>query len=195
MGYRKYKAKPPEQNRSAVDIATPIKLVVQNGATASFAFPCWYQEVERPLRAHLHSKDKHDHCGWPTPDHHDHSCQLWIPEEGHCVHGMQECAPHCKHYIDYSKVTPIHLLSDYEGYEGAFVAWTGNHEGIEATAYIDPDEDWVVRVNVDVQDPNALDAKQEYKMTVFVGSDMEDGIYKRRDIVAPAKLVILPSAY
>ena len=195
MAYRKLEHRKPKPQRSAVDIATPIDLFVHNGGTANFAFPCWYQEIKHPLPAHLHDRKLHDHHGWPRPDHPDHICQLWIPEAGQCVHGFRECHPHCRHYIDYSKVIPIHLLSEYEGYESAFVAWTGEHEGIVATAYIDPDEDWVVRVNIDCKDPNALDEPKKYRFTVFVGSDMVDDSYTRRDIVALAELTVLPSAY
>lgn len=195
MAYRKHEHRKPRAQRSAVDITTPVKLYVNNGATASFAFPCWYQEIKPPVPARLHDRHLHDHQGWPSPNHHDHICQLWIPEKGHCVHGMQECHPHCRHYIDYSRVTPIHLLSDYEGYDGAFVAWAGEHEGIEANAYIDPDEDWVVRVNIDCKDPKAIDEPQEHKLTVFIGSDMVNGSYTRRDPIIVAKLIVYPSAY
>ena len=195
MGYRTTDHKPPRPQRSAVDIATPVKWVVNNGTIAAFAFPCWYQEIKPPVPARLHDRKMHDHMGWPKPDHPDHICQLWIPEEGHCVHGFQECHPHCKHYINYKNVSPIHLLSDYEGYDGAFVAWAGEHEGITATAYIDPDEDWVVRVVVDCKDPNAIEEPQTYKLTVFVGSVNGQGVYERRDIVALTELTVLPSAY
>jgi len=195
MGYRKLEHKRHEPRRTAVNIATPIKLFIHNGETATFAFPCWYQEVKPPIPARLHNHYLHDHHGWPNPSHPDHSCQLWIPEVGGCIHGFKECSPHCRHYIDYSRVLPIHLLSEYEGYEGAFVSWIGEHEGIVATARIDEDEDWVVKVDVDCKDPNALEEPQRYKFTAFVGSDKDGNVYNRRDIVALAELIVLPSAY
>ena len=195
MSYRIHDRKPPKPQRSVVDITTPMRAFVHNGCTTDLAIPCWYQEIRKPVRARLHDKHLHDHQGWPSPMHHGHSCQLWVPEDGSCVHGVRECHPHCRHYIDYSKVIPIHLSSEYEGYEGAFVSWVGSHEGITATASIDDKEDWVVKVHVDCQDPNALEEPKKYKFTVFVGSDEVGGKYTRRAIVALVELTVLPSAY
>ena len=56
--------------------------------------------------------------------------------------------------------------------------------------------DWVVRVHVDCLDPAALEEPQKYKFTVFVNNeDDEDRKMYRRDIVALAELIVLPSAY
>ena len=203
MAYRLREHRHHEPRRTAVDIATPIKLYVHNGTVANFAFPCWYQEIHPPIPANLHDRKLHDHHGWPNPSHPDHICQLWIPEQGHCIHGMQECHPHCRHYIDYKRVFPIHLTSEYEGYDSADVAWVDKPDGISAEAYIDPVEDWVVRLHVECMDPNALEEPQHYKLTVFVNSPGESTSAKsvwhpstsRRDIVALAELVVLPSAY
>ena len=195
MSYRELKHPKPVPRRSAVDIATPVKLWVHNGTSAEFAFPCWYQEIHRPVPARLHDRHLHDHHGWPNPRHPDHSCQLWIPEKGLCVHGYRECHPHCKYYIDYKRVFPIHLLSEEEGYSSAAVKWLDEHEGINVNAWIDPIEDWVVRVSVDCQDPKAIEEPQKYRMTTFVMSEEQDGLAARRDIVALAELIVLPSAY
>lgn len=197
MAYRLHEHKKPEQRRTAVDIATPIKLYVHNGTSANFAFPCWYQEVLPPVPAKLHNRSLHDYHGWPNPRHPDHSCQLWIPDRPHhCVHGFKECSPFCKHYIDYKRVVPIHLTSDYEGYTGSEVAWVDKPEGITISSSIDDVEDWVVRVHVDCLDPAALEEPQKYKFTVFVNNeDDEDRKMYRRDIVALAELIVLPSAY
>lgn len=189
MAYRTFKPHRPKPQRSIVDIATPVRFYIHNGTMNDFALPCWYQEIYPPIPARVHNRMLHDHHGWPGPRHPDHSCQLWIPEAGHCIHGMQECHPHCKHYINYSNVFPIHLSSEYEGYTGVSVAWVEEPEGISINAYIDPVEDWVVRIDVDCMDPNAIEEPQVYKFTVFVNKA------NRRDIVALAELIVLPSAY
>lgn len=215
MGYRIHEHKKPEPRRTAVDTATPLKLYIHNGTVSNFAFPCWYQEIYPPIPAKLHDRHLHDHQGWPSWQHPDHICQLWIPEKGHCIHGMQECHPHCRHYIDFKKIKPIHLLSDYEGYDNAYVRWVDEPEGIECSAYIDPVEDWVVRLHVDCQDENATYDPQVYKGTLFIGASPKSsdqqinsskGLIKgseesynnnnnyRTDIVALFELIVLPSA-
>lgn len=187
MTYRTDIPKRPEPQRTTVDITTPMRIFVHNGTLATFAFPCWYQEVHPPIPAHLHDRHLHDYHGWPNPRHPDHICQLWIPNRG-CMHG-RECSPKCERYIDYSKVVPIHLLSEYEGYTGAEVAWVEKPDGVDATAEIDQDEDWVVKLVVDAHDEDALEEPKTYKLTVFVNAP------DRRDIVVLAELVVLPSAY
>lgn len=212
MAYRLHEPKRHEPRRTIVDTATPLKLYMHNGTVSNFAFPCWYQEIYPPVPAVLHNRDLHDHFGWPSPTRPDRSCQLWIPEEGHCIHGMQECHPHCRHYIDFRKVRPIHLLSEYEGYDKAFVRWVKEPNGIDYQAYIDPEEDWVVRLVVNCQDPNAVEEPQVYKGTLFISAEpgkTEDttsnkGLIKsstemvnnnyRTDIVALFELIVLPSA-
>ena len=211
MSYRIKDHPRPRPQRSVVDIATPIKVFAHNGTTEYIAFPCWYQEIHRPIRAHHHDHHWHDHVGWPAPDHPDHCCQLWAPDRHCCSLGKHhECSPHCKHYIDYSNVSPIHLLSEYEGYTGASIAWATDNglapTGIAATASIDPEEDWVVRVNLDIHDGAAVKEPQKYKFTVFVNAPARPCINPKtgeagrthpakRDIVALAELIVLPSAY
>lgn len=189
MGYRALKPRPHEPRRTATDIATPVKLFIHNGALSEFAFPCWYLEVEPPVPAAHHDRDLHDHCGWPEPMRPDHSCQLWIPEPGHHVHGWQECFPFARHYLNFKKIAPIHLRSEYEGYTGVDVHWIDEHEGIEITPYIDEKEDWVVRADVDCLDPKATEFPQHYRFSIFAKSP------RRRDLVVLAELIVLPSAY
>lgn len=221
MSYRVDSGKRPHKphaRRTVVDVATPVKLYAHNGTTADFAFPCWYQEVHKPVRAHLHDRHRHDHEGWPSPAHPDHSCQLWAPDLHECRIGRHhECSPHCDMYIDMDGISPIHLLD--EGYTEAHVAWATKRkgdgdewivgeppEGIDVEAWIDPDEDWVVRVFIDVDDPTALEDPSMYRLTVFVNKPAEDvesirrpgvttHIPARSDIVALSELVVLPSAY
>lgn len=198
MTYRLHEHKPPKPQRTAVDITTPVKLYMHNGTLSNFAFPCWYQEVLPPVPAIRHDRELHDHHGWPNPSHPDHICQLWIPEKGHCIHGFSECKPHCKHFIDYKKVHPIHLLSEYEGYESVTVGWVDDHEGIEATAYIDEVEDWVVRLQINCQDPNALEELQRYRLAVYAYANTNDENHperERKDLVVLAELIVLPAGY
>lgn len=211
MSYRIHEKPHHHPQRSVVDIATPIKVFAHNGTTEYIAFPCWYQEIHRPIPAHWHHHHWHDHVGWPSPTHPDHCCQLWSPDRHCCSLGMHhECSPHCAHYIDYRNVFPIHLLSEYEGYNGASVAWaTENRQapsGIVATAFIDPEEDWIVRVNLDIDDPAALMEPQKYRFTVFANAPQRTRTNPktgqagrtdppRSDIIALAELIVLPSAY
>ena len=198
MGYRINSHPKPKPRRTAVDIATPAKLYVHNGTLAHFAFPCWYQEMHKPVPAHHHDHHWHDHVGWPSPDHPDHICQLWAPDRHCCSIGHRhECSRHCEHYIDMANVFPIHLRE--EGYSSALVKWaTDNRQpptGITATASIDTAEDWVVRLDLDIKDPAALQEPQKYLFTVFVHANEDGGLNERNDIVVLAELNVLPSSY
>ena len=210
MSYRIHEhPRPLGPQRSIVDISTPIKVIVHNGTTANIAFPCWYQEIHRPIPAHPHDYHWHDYVGWPSPSHPDHCCQLWSPDRHCCSLGKHhECSPHCHHYIDYRNVFPIHLTE--EGYTGAAIKWNTENRnaptGIVATAEIDPDEDWVVRVNLDLDVADAIEEPQKFKFTVFANAPQiattnpktgQSGrtLPARSDIVALAELIVLPSSY
>lgn len=195
MSYRIHEHKPPKPRREVDDVTTPMKLYIHNGVSSDFAFPCYYQEIHKPVPMRPHDRHWHDHIGWPAPSHPGHSCQLWIPEHGCRLPGHPECHPHCRHYVDLSTLTPIHLTSSEEGYTTVSVAWVTAPTGITVTAWIDEEEDWVVHVNVDCKDPNAKEKPQTYKMTVFANAPAANGKPARRDIVALAELVVLPSAY
>lgn len=196
MSYRIHEKKPPKPRREVDDVTTPMRLYVHNGTSGDFAFPCYYQEIHHPVPMRPHDRHWHDHIGWPAPSHPGHSCQLWIPEKGCCPPGPHaECARHCHHYLDMTTLTPIHLTSDEEGYTSVSVAWVEAPTGITVTTWIDDEEDWVVHVNVDCKDPNATEEPQVYKMTVFANAPAANGKPARRDIVALAELVVLPSAY
>lgn len=202
MGYRLQEHRPPMPNRTVANVTTPIRLFMHNGTSASFAFPCWYQEILPPIPARIHDQSMHDHHGWPDPDHPDHICQVpscnhhyhhhprhlryeLIPEDG------REHFRHLRKFINYKQIVPIHLRSDYEGYNDVgIVAWVQQPEGVVASASVDEVEDWVVRFDVSANDPNALEEPQVYKFSVFLDSD----VTHRRDLVVLAELVILPAA-
>ena len=187
MTYRMKEHRHPVPQRSAVDITTPVKLYVHNGTISNFAFPCWYQEVLPPVPAIRHNRELHDHHGWPNPTHPDHICQLWIPEKGHCIHGFSECKPHCKHFIDYKKVHPIHLLSEYEGY---------GRDAIIAFADEDSEDKIGIGGGVDnAHDPDAIHEPQVHKFSVYLDRYLNSAQSPvARDLVVLAELIVLPSA-
>lgn len=200
MSYRIQSKPKPHPHRSLVDVTTPAHVFVHNGTIAHLAFPCWYQEVHKPLRAHRHNRHLHDHRGWPSPSHPDHICQLWVPDKHCCSIGLHhECSPHCRHYIDLTGIMPIHLIN--EGYTSIRLAFNASDEvpdtgDIEIQeAYIDPDDDWVVRVTLFAHDFDGLYEPAKYKMTVFALADASEHGPARRDIVALTDLIILPSGY
>lgn len=234
MGYRINHHPRPLPHRGAVDIATPVKLTIHNGTTAHFAFPCWYYEVHKPIPAHPHNYHYHDHIGWPSPSHPDHVCQLWEPDHNCCKLGHKhKCSLHCKNFLDFRGISPIHFLSDYEGYwdgedsDGnriglASVVWDTPEildeegdvvkealeppDGMTAQAWIDPIDDWVVRLLITAHDPKALMHPQHYWLTTFVhakahqvhrynGQFSSTIIPARTDVIALADLTVLPSAY
>ena len=198
MAYRTGPMPPHPPRRTMQDTATPSRVYAHNGTTADLAIPCWYQEVHHPVRMHHHDRHFHDHLGWPRPGHPERTCQLYEPFEAgwpeppHTVMGGH---PPVRKLLDMTTVSPIHLLSEYEGYTSARVAFIGEHEGITATPEIDEHEDWIVRVLFDVKDPNALQDPQSYKFTVFVDAPKGDDRPARSDIVCLGELIVLPSAY
>ena len=153
-----------------------------------------------PVPAIRHDRELHDHHGWPNPTHPDHICQLWIPEKGHCIHGFSECKPHCKHFIDYKKVHPIHLLSEYEGYDPHPIIAFANEDSddkIRIYGEIDEVEDWVVRIVVNAHDPDAVYKPQVHKFSVYLNrfsGRKGDQQILARDLVVLAELIVLPSA-
>ena len=212
MSYRIKEHHHHHGRRTMQDIATPMLVSVHNGATAHLAIPCWYQEVVKPVRAHHHNIHWHHHVGWPSPNHPDHICQLAYEGKhyGHkCPMGHDHCKQTCSHYIDMRNIIPIHLLSEYEGYNNARVAFDVLPTGLTYEAKIDEYEDWVVRVSFTAKLPEAIKEHQDCHFTVFVDApaytyektDAKTGERKTRtfpartDVVAHGLLRILPSAY
>ena len=198
--------------RTLADIATPMLVSVHNGATAHLAIPCWYQEIQKPVRAKHHNVHWHHHVGWPSPNHPDHICQLAYEGRhyGHkCPIGHDHCHQTCAHYIDMTQIMPVHLRSDYEGYTGARIVFDTLPTGLTASAKIDEIDDWVIRVLFDAKLPEAIKEPQQCHFTVFVDAPAKTvskfdhitktqktaTIEKRTDVVAHGLLRILPSAY
>lgn len=187
-------------NRTVADTVTPMIKYIKNGATANFAFPCWYLEVAPPHKVQLHSKRLHDHYGWPSPRHNDHIHQPYelIHEMLHDpyideVHNHHEYHGHVRSLIDMKKLIPIHLIE--EGYTNVKVAFADTIEGLTVTsAHIDIDDDWVVRTIISAKVPAAIKEKVETTFSVIASRSDEAG-HEINDFVNQGRLVILPSPF
>ena len=156
-GYRNHPAPPRIRHRTVENLTTPGTIYVANGSIAVFAFPCYYQEIHPPIRAHHHCKDWHDHVGRPSPNHPDHSCQP-AHEFASWWTGMHEIDPiypdyhhhpahwrrHLRHYLDMRSLIPIHLTE--EGYTEIEVTIKDKPEGITVRGWIDEYRDHVINV-------------------------------------------------
>jgi hypothetical protein len=202
MGYRIKEHRPPLARRTVVDLATPAKLYVHNGATSEFAFPCYYQEVLPPIPARRHNRRFHDHVGWPSPGHADHCCQIaLVPHQ--CGH-KGGCKT-CRHYLDAGTIFPIHLLSELEGYSSSIdVALYApdefiDLEGLNVSAWVDEEEDWVVRMLVSPRLSEAISEPVRIRFTLFANSAAhtlgQREYQARRDIVGIGEIIICPSQY
>lgn len=202
MSYRINEPKPPVRRRTMQDTATPNTVFVHNGCTASLAIPCWYLEAKRPVPMRPHNRQIHDMIGWPTPDWPDHCCQDWDFARSCCgVYPNRKCEPmRCRRYLDMGRLVPIHLTE--EGYRGTPVvrvvdADGVNAVGVDASAWIDADDDWVVRILFDVMVNGVLtpeDDPAEFYYSIFLEREDEKE-QTRRDLAAMGKLVVLPAVY
>lgn len=169
------------------DTATPGTVFVHQGTTAHLAIPCFYQEMHFPVHAHPHDRMRHDMLGWPTPEHPDHVCQEWDFDR-HCCRRtphMKFCPPSCERFVDLGRLFPIHLTE--EGYDGVEVEQqTGL---VTVTGRIDPDQDWVVRLDVESDVDMSVTKPQRTSVAVYVtrGDDA-------RDLVSLVKVIVLPVA-
>ena len=200
MSYRINEPKPPIRRRTMQDTATPGKIYVHNGCTANLAIPCWYLEAKRPMPVHPHNRQFHDMVGWPTPDWPDHCCQDWDFARSCCgVYPNRKCEPmRCRRYLDMSRLIPIHLLE--EGYEATPHVYVHDAEtdakaiGVDCSATIDKDDDWVIRVLFDVLLPDRLTPENDpavFYYSVYLEREDEQK-QTRRDLAAMGELVVLP---
>lgn len=214
MAYRRLEPHKKEPNRTMQDTTTPSRLFIDNGATADFAVPCWYAEMRPPVRATLHSRPWHDHLGWPNPDRPDRSCQNYdfahhschkghridVPPFGsqlrHGAHGCGQCG-HCDDFIDLAEFFPIHLTA--EGYTRVSVSFVDRPEGLTYEAWIDPKDDWIVRVFFSANVDEAVREPQKCVFSVKVHRDggpspsWKGG--ERADIVYRGEIVIIPTPW
>lgn len=212
MSYRIQHKPPKPPNRTMQDTTTGSRLYIENGATAYFAIPCFYEEVFPPVQTKLHSRMLHDHLGYPGPDgafgkgQDDHICQWWdfakcsckkghphyaplhqrMPQFAHTM-GLSNCGKgKCKDFIDLDTFIPIHFIA--EGYEEAWVDILNKPEGLKAEAWIDPAKDWIIRVLFDAMVPEAMIENIKLRYTVRVSRI--DGMREHRDTVSQGILTI-----
>lgn len=183
-GYRDHPAPPRPRHRTVENLTTPGTIYAANGSVATFAFPCYYQEIHPPIRAHRHCKDWHDHVGVPSPRHPDHSCQPYY-EFASWWTGMHEIDPgfpdyhhhhnhwrrHLRHLLDMRSLIPIHLID--EGYENVYVAIHDKPSGLNAEGWIDQVHDNIIKVRFDLQVEEAELEPKDYLFSVVI-----DGKYK-----------------
>ena len=185
--YRIDGPRPRPKQRSMQDTATPGTVFVHQGTTAHLAIPCFYQEAHAPVHAVPHDRMLHDTLGWPTPERPDHSCQEWDFDR-HCCRRtphLKFCPPSCERFVDLGRLFPIHLTE--EGYDGVEVEQqTGL---VTVTGRIDPDQDWVVRLDVESDVDMSVTKPQRTSVAVYVtrGDDA-------RDLVSLVKVIVLPVA-
>lgn len=190
MAYRRIERERPIK-RVLQDMTTRNLTLVQNGATAYIAIPCWYQEIRHPQHTHVHDREWHDHVGWPTPDEPDRSSQasyaiaknLYAYQYDYDNEGWT----HPGRYLDLSTMHPIHLVK--EGYTGVEIAFVNAPEGLKAEGWLDEKDDWVVRFLINPMCEAAITEDVDVSYTVFVIGE------KRRDIAAKGTLRILAGPY
>lgn len=155
MGYRIQEHRPPKPNRTMQGLTTPYRVYMENGQTVELAIPCFYQEVRPPIPVHRHCRPWHDHVGWPSPSHPDHSCQEWdFASDCSTVAGRLEIHRACDHELDLARLIPVHFNEEYS--DVSFNAVATDEEGKEANeiqirADLDDHDDWVVRVSIDAK--------------------------------------------
>lgn len=190
MAYRQVKRERPIK-RVLQDMTTRNRTMVQNGATAYLAVPCWYQEIRRPQHTHVHDREWHDHIGWPSPGRPDASSQdAYLLNRGtlpYMYDKADEGWMHPGRYLDLSQFAPIHLLA--EGYTDVEVAFDDPPEGLTGSGRLDPDSDWVVRFLIHPMCEAAVKEDVDVPYAVFVKGNV--GGRPRRDVVARGTLRIL----
>lgn len=207
-GYRIDAPRPKPKRRTMQKTSTRGRVYVANGTTAELAIPCYYMEMHRPIPAEPHDRIRHDMLGWPTPDKPDSCCQEWDFANSCCrrTPHMKCCPPHCEHFIDMRRLFPIHLRD--EGYARFDVDMIKPPQGLEATAYLDPDDDWVVRVDIEAHVPldklidmgrlPETDIITQFSVFgVIAGSSSGTGVQhrERRDLIFNGSIVVIPTAH
>jgi hypothetical protein len=156
-------------------------IYIQNGTSATFAFPCFYYLADMPQRPMFHRRDVHDYLGWPSPSHPGHACQVDVVNWQEAVWPIG-----CEDLVDLEKLMPIHLLA--EGYDAQAEVLLGSDE-ITATAVIDSEQDHVVRVSVSAELAAANESGLDFLYTLRVNNPAAG----RKDVVAKGKIVVMPA--
>lgn len=187
MSYRIGEPKPKRPNRTLQKLTTPAQFYMINGTILNIALPCWYQEIIGPMRAKHHCYHWHDHVGQPSPNHHDHVCQVHDFAHYHHKHHPHHTHHDLHHYIDMKNLIPVHLLE--EGYTKVHVSTVEDYEGLEFDGFIDTIDDWIVRVDVKAYLEEAITEPIDVKLIVKVSNEAEDKV----DVVFIGKLRIMPA--
>ena len=170
MAYR-YDDKPPKPEDHL------LRFDVRNGAIMRIAFGCFYAQQG-------HDPKLHDHYGWPHPRTPDNICQikpvfdwLWHP------------FPNVDKPI---KLEPIHLAE--EGYTDVIVRYEDPEmeQYLETDAWIDEEDDYVVRMTVQANFPTFSDKPKDGRFTIFISSKNADGVETAIDAVCHAFVTVLP---
>ena len=103
---------------------------------------------------------------------------------------MECCPPHCEHFIDMRKLFPIHLKD--EGYTSFDVEIVDAPDGLVATASLDPDDDWIIRVSIesDIGANSFSNAMIDRRFSVFAKAGEN-----KRDLVFNGTIVVTPTAH
>lgn len=192
MGYRIKEHRPHRPNRTMQDTVTPYRIFLENGQTSIVAVPCFYQEVRPPIPVHHHCRPWHDHVGWPSPSHPDHSCQDWdFATDCTTVAGREELVRACDRYIDLGRLIPIHFSEEYEknDFEINVVDEEGKADAdIEASASLDEHDDWVIRMQISANKtmkPGDDPVKRWFSL-FHIGDD------DRRTLVSKGAMIVMP---
>lgn len=203
MSYRIKERPPHKPKRTMENLATPVTVFIQNGTKEHVAIPCWYVEVTPPIKAHPHSRQHHDHIGWPSPRHPDHICQAWDLAHSCCSFNRHKHrCDHCEHFIDMDRMVPIHLLD--EGYKSVKVVFKNAPSGLTATAKIDDSvdivekkrhtKDWIIRITFEAKCNAAMDEHVDVEYAVFASGTLKGG-KEVTDIVSRGIVRIMPGPY
>ena len=191
-GYRIDAPRPKPKRRTLQKTSTRGTIYVADGTTASLAIPCYYMEMHILFSSMPHDWMRHKMRGWPTPDKPDSCCQEWDFVNSCCrrTPHMECCPPHCEHFIDMRRLFPIHLKD--EGYTSFEVEIVDAPDGLVATASLDPDDDWIVRVSTesDIGANSFSDKMIDRRFSVFAKAGTN-----KRDLVFNGTIVVTPTAH
>lgn len=202
MGYRIQEHRPPKPNRTMQGLTTPYRIYMEDGQTVELAVPCFYQEVRPPIPVHRHCRPWHDHVGWPSPSHPDHSCQEWdFASDCSTVAGRLEVHRACEHELDLARLVPVHFKEEYGDIEFRIrIADENGDVGdeIEADAYLDPHDDWVVRIrlNASVGNNPPIGKPRTFWFTVFYTGyeDKADSGIIDDKALCKGEIIVMPTA-
>ena len=204
MGYRIQEHRPPKPNRTMQGLTTPYRVYMENGQTVELAIPCFYQEVRPPIPVHRHCRPWHDHVGWPSPSHPDHSCQEWdFASDCSTVAGRLEVHRACERELDLARLVPVHFKEEYGKVElsASVVGIDGKEpEALTASASLDDHDDWVVRLSMRASADNDLPPVGEperYWFTVtYKGYSDENGAdLLDSKVLCKGEAILMPVAY